>query len=522
MTTNLQIGPVGEVFLDERRIDVELANRAGLYTGNFRNGVMVPDAYGSWLVYPFLEHGVVVNEKYRNLREKKFLQKKDGKKTFWNHDAFDDPLITGGGAKLIITEGENDALAAMTCGFPLTVSVPDGAPPPAADDEDAGADYQPIHDRTGKFEYCWNNRHAIKAAHEFVLAVDGDPAGQRLATELVLRIGAARCYFVEYPDGCKDLNDVLMRYGPETVTKVLNAAKPYPVRGLYEFSDYPEKPQPKTYSTGFADLDDYLKLWLGELLVITGIPGHGKSTMALNMALNMAQRYNWRIALASFEIPTMPHLRNKFRRMLTANADGAADPIWQRERDQMADEIIQRHFVFIDNEMDQLDEDDMTLDWLLDRAADAVQRYGIKMFIIDPWNEIEHARPRDETETQYVNRSLRAIRRFANKYQIIAVVLAHPTKAVASDGGKVPSLYDIEGSASWYNKPDHGVVIDVPNSENGEAVFHIKKVRFGWTGKKGIVTLNYDPATETYSSLGGMTPRWKVNEDLKNDAKKPR
>ena len=50
--------------------------------------------------------------------------------------------------------------------------------------------------------------------------------------ELVRALSASRCLFVEYPGGCKDLNDVLLQHGPAGVARVLNEARPYPVRGL--------------------------------------------------------------------------------------------------------------------------------------------------------------------------------------------------------------------------------------------------------------------------------------------------
>ena len=70
-------------------------------------------------------------------------------------------------------------------------------------------------------------------------------------------------------------------------------------------------------------------------------------------------------------------------------------------------------------------------------------------------------------------------------------------------------MYDIEGSAAWYNKPDHGVVIDVPDPALNETVVWVKKARFSWSGRKGDVTLQYLPEIEGYQSLNGFAPLWK-------------
>lgn len=509
------LGNTAIIAFEGRQIDPETASRLGVYTGKSiadadGNNSVVPDQNGNIVVFPFLDGGVSVNEKYR-APGKRFWQLKDGKKTFWNADAMDDPALYDGSQKLIITEGEIDALTAIDCGFPLTVSVPDGAPPvPKGKEPEELDDTAPEEDATGKFEFVYNNRYRIKQIRHFILAVDNDGPGQRLAAELVRRIGAARCYFVRYPEGCKDLNDVLMKFGAEAVTLCLNTAKPYPVKGLYRLSDYPEMGDPITYSTGWPDLDEYIKLWLGSLVVITGIPGHGKSTWTMNLCVNLARIHGWSTCVASFEIPTVPALRAKLRKAITQ----VAPDKWYRSLIDEADGFIQKYFVFIDDDPSGDNEDDLTLEWLLDRAADAVTRDGIKVLLIDPWNEVEHARPRNESETQYVNRALRQIRRFASRYNVLAIVVAHPTKSVGAEGNsRTPTLYDIEGSAAWYNKPDHGIVIDVPDPNNNETVVFIRKARFAWTGRKGDVTLAYDPATETYHSLHGQIPLWKAMQE---------
>lgn len=503
-------GNFAQKALMSRGIDPETVARLGIYTGKSVQSEtgetsVIPDDTGNIVVFPFIERGHTVAEKYR-AAGKKFWQRKDGRRTFWNADVLDDPALES--FPLIITEGEIDALTAIDCGFPLTVSVPDGAPAVRdGEDPEELEDVDPERERDGKFEFVWNNRERIKRIGRFILAVDNDAPGRRLAAELVRRLSASRCMFVTYPEGCKDLNDVLRQYGRDAVTKCLNEARPYPVKGLYRLSDYPDVGEPKTYSTGWADVDDCLKLWLGELMVVTGIPGHGKSTWVMNLCTNLAREHGWVCAVASFEIPTVPALRYKLRLAIT----GEGKERWNRHLIDDADRFIQDHFVFIDDDPTGGGDEDLTLEWLLDRAADAVLRDGIKVLVIDPWNEVEHARPKNESETQYVNRALRSIRRFALRYDVLAIVVVHPTKDVGRDGAsRVPTLYDCEGSAAWFNKPDHGVVIDVPNPVQNETVVWVKKARFSWSGRKGDVTLEYLPEIEGYRGMGGVTPLWKI------------
>ena len=317
---NNVLGEAGIAFMESRGISAEIATRLEIYTPN-RGPNKAPV-----IAFPYLEKGRVVAEKFRTL-DKKFWQRPGGKKTFYNADILDDPAFENSSQSLLITEGEIDCLTAIECGFPFTVSVPDGAPPPSEKTQPV----DPASDAFGKFEYVFNNRERLKKIQRFILAVDADAAGQRLAEEMVRRLLASRCLFVTYPGDCKDLNDVLIKHGPTAVAAVINGAKPYPVRGLYQLSDYPEVGPLQTYVTGWPTLDPHLKMFRGEFMVITGIPSHGKSTWTLNLLANMTQ-HGWRAALFSPEMPPLPYMRAKLRRIHGANADR-----W-----------IGEHFFFID------------------------------------------------------------------------------------------------------------------------------------------------------------------------------
>lgn len=509
MTGTPTLGRRGTEWFEARSIPAETAGRYGIYTARAETYVddageerrrVVPDERGNILVFPFLDGGASVNEKFRKVDAKQFWQRPGGRKTFWNADTLDDPAVEAG-APVIITEGEPDALAAITSGFPFTVSVPDGAPAVPQGKEPGDLDpLDPGAEQTGKFEFLFNNRDRLRRVKRFILAVDSDAPGQRLAAELVRRLSAARCSFVTYPEGCKDLNDVLMRYGAETVALVLNGAKPYPVRGLYRLSDYPDLPALTTYGTGWPTLDQHLRLWLGELMVVTGIPGHGKSSWTMHLLCNLAELHGWRSVVFSAEMPTSPQLRDKLRRirMRAAIAPNRSAAIAD------ADAWINDSFVFIDadpggrGEADQ----DFDLDWIIDRATDAVLRDGVRVLLIDPWNEIEHAKRKDESMTEYIGRSIRALKRFAKAYGVIVIIVAHPTKDVAKEGKSRPvTLYDIDGSAHFYNKPDHGVVIDWPDP--GLPISHVRiaKVRFEESGEKGMVKLKFDRWSSRFEML---------------------
>ncbi len=478
------LGPKGAEAFQKRGIEPETAAKYGVFTAKKdAGGGTVPSESGNIIVFPFYEYEAVVNAKFR-APGKVFWQTKDGRKTFWNADALDDPALRDGRMPLVITEGEIDALTAIDCGWPLSVSVPDGAPPAAGEIKAESG----IDDSTGKFEFIHNNLDRLKHIRRFILAVDSDPPGQRLAEELVRRLSAARCCFVTYPPDCKDLNDVLMRYGADHVRACLSVAKPYPVSGLFQLGDYPDVPPLETFSTGFPMLDPHIQLFTPSFTVITGIPGNGKTNFITQMMIQMAQLHGWRTAVFTPEMPIRPQLRDLMFSMINGDLE-------------QAHQFVHDRIIFIDHGPKD-DDIDITLEWIVDRVEDAVYRHGIRMVVIDPWNEIEHAKRRDESMTEYISRGIRMLKRLAKKHNLAIVVLAHPTKEVGTGGKtRVPSLYDIDGSAAWYNKPDFGIVIDRPDPNLLHTAVYVVKVRFRGTGKPGKVMMSFNEETSRYGFL---------------------
>jgi twinkle protein len=167
-----------------------------------------------------------------------------------------------------------------------------------------------------------------------------------------------------------------------------------------------------------------------------------------------------------------------------------------RAMDWLAD-----HFHFL-----RFDDEAPTVEAILDKARAAVMRYGIRGLVIDPYNEIEHRRPANMTETEYVSQILGRVRRLAENHSLHVWFVAHP-RIMRREGRSdaplpVPTLYDIAGSANWVNKPDLGVVVHRdPSSDPTRTEIHIRKVRFKSVGKIGAVALRWDRATGRYSEI---------------------
>lgn len=465
--------------LEARGLDVELADRLGL-DSQFRAG-------GDCLVIPFKRDGQTVRRKYRffDREEAKWTQDKGGLRIAYNEDCLrDDTLLD---QPLIITEGELDAIASIQAGFIRTISVPDGAPPPGERTKDD-------LESASKFAWLADIRPLLtrERVQTVIIAADGDENGAALLQDLSVLLGRFRCKFLTYPksrkdrgrERCKDLNEVLEDYGAKGVVETINRAQWIKVSGVYKMSELPPKPPSIIYEPRFNLFRENFKVRLGDFAVITGTPGFGKTSFANDLYCGVAVDYNLTVAWASFEQdPQVDHKRN-LRSWFCQMPEFQLD---QQQR-EAADRWIEHQHRFIVPDED----DDASLEWLLEKMEVAATRDHVRIFVLDPWNELEHSRQHGETETEYTGRAIRALKRFAKAFRVHICVIAHPTKSVKDVDGnyKMPTLYDIAGSANWYNKADLGVIVHRVNDDDTH--IKVQKSRYhDIIGKPGEVRMQY-------------------------------
>ena len=244
-------------------------------------------------------------------------------------------------------------------------------------------------------------------------------------------------------------------------------------------------------STGWDCLDEYFTVRQREWTLVTGIPGSGKTEFIDSLLVNLAGFHGWKVGIFSAEnLPFERHaialIEKYLGKTITTGSDYDKD---------MAFEFIHDRFFFINPE-----EDNFTLKRILSISERLVKQHGVKVLVIDPWNELDHRRPREFTETEHISESLSKIRRFARKHDVHIFVIAHPTKLQKGLDGKypVPTPYDVSGSAHWRNKADNALSIWRDFEVVGKCEVHVQKIRFREVGKIGTVKFQFDIKTGRY------------------------
>jgi twinkle protein len=146
------------------------------------------------------------------------------------------------------------------------------------------------------------------------------------------------------------------------------------------------------------------------------------------------------------------------------------------------------------NFFDILPEEGYRVDAIIERAETLVRRKGIRVFVLDPYNCLEHQIPSGQSETQYISEFLEKLRSFARRRQVLVILAAHPTKLKQDTLTKrfpVPTMYDISGSAAFFNKADFGIAVERDRSR-GVTRIHVQKVKFRHLGYPGIASFKYN------------------------------
>jgi twinkle protein len=403
--------------------------------------------------------GELTNIKYRDAR-KNFKLYKGAEKVFYNIDSI------VGHKDCIIVEGEMDVLALHEAGVSNVISVPNGATL-----------------NTNNLDYLDNCIDYFEDKEKIIIAVDSDAAGQALQAELIRRLGAEVCYLATFDD-CKDANEYLLKYSAKELLSRITNASPVPLENVTTFRDIEDEVTDfvrngfkKGFQIGLSNFDNIFSTYTGQFITVTGIPSSGKSDFVDQMVVGYNKEYGWKTAFASPEnAPTYLHA-HKLMRKCWGDMPNKGD-IGGDKWNQVADHV-NNNFFFIDMER-------YTLESVLRKGAELVKRKGIKCLVIDPFNKVRDVDCTTEDVNRYTMEYLTKIETFAKKYDVLVMIVAHPTKMYKNSEGQIeePTMYNIKGGGEWYDASYHGLLVH-RDYEAKTTKVKVLKVKFQNLGENG-------------------------------------
>lgn len=429
------------------------------------------------LVFPFFDENNVMQ--FIKYRDTKFIKGSKGNKEWCESDC--KPILYGMSQcndkfdRIIITEGQIDSLSLSECGIENAVSVPTGA---------NGFTWIP---------HVWDWFCKFK---EIVVFGDYEKGKMTILDEMSKRFKdkTKHVRFEDYKD-CKDANELLQKYGKQSVMFAVENAISIPLNRVIELADV-EKVDiynlPKL-ETGIYELDRILKggLYFGQVDIIAGKRGDGKSTLAGQIAINAIEQGFTTFAYSG-ELPnylfkawidmqiagdSVIESVNKFqeRTYFVTNSDTEKINDWYRGK-----------FLVYDKTM-VLDEDED----LLKTIESVIVRYGVKVILIDNlMTAIDLDCSNDPNKWERQSNFMKKLTRIVIKYDVIALLVAHRRKSQNTN-----DINDeISGSGDITNLA--GVVVSYDRNEEqklpGDRLLKVTKSRLiGRLNNDGI-SLYYD------------------------------
>lgn len=469
-------------YLAKRKISKETVDKAGL----------TQDDKGNIVFNYYDTNDVLTMCKYRPSH--KIIKGKENK-NWCQYGADTTPLLfnmnkVNTSLPLIATEGEVDCLAAIEAGFPNAVSVPFGS------------------QNTQWIEHNWD---WLEQFSEIIICSDNDEAGVKMRKEVIPRLGAWRTKYIDIPKihhdeatgkdyPMKDLNEVLFYEGKEGVRKLFDSACDPGVPSVTNVSDIHDMDLDEVdgVTTGISEIDrNFMRLFYGTLTVVSGKPGSGKTSF-LSQVFCHAMDEGKPVWMFSREMPDWMQ-KNWFNYILagghhiTVRKTSTGTEYYKVAND--AKEAIDKYynnqwFLYRDEWSNKIDD-------VLASMEDSVRKYGAKLLIIDNLMMLDLGGSDDaknERQTECVTRLIK----FAMKYSVAVVLVAHPRKTPA---GEELNMYDVAGSSNIINLAHRAIGLRRINQEKEHSAYNVKvtilKDRLRGMANKEI-NMYYDMASRRF------------------------
>lgn len=242
----------------------------------------------------------------------------------------------------------------------------------------------------------------------------------------------------------------------------------------------------KATATGFWELDHLTAggFHPGELIVISGRTGHGKSTLALDLIRSAAIQQNKPALLFSMQDST----ENVITRIMCAEADVSYSAV---QRGTATDDQFVRlmeRVTAIENAPIFINDTDTTLPAILEESRQAGKGHDLGLIVVDDLNLMTAGRT-VESRYQEVAEFTRSLKRLAKELNVPVVAVSQFRRGIEDRGDDAyPVLWDMRDSGTLEQDADIVILVNRVDAENpdheraGDVDLRVAKHRGGPVG----------------------------------------
>lgn len=437
-----------------------------------------------------------------------FQKLRDKDKNFKTRGKSSDELLFGkqlwnGGKKIVITEGEIDALSVAQiqgCKYPV-VSIPLGA-------------------KAAK-KCLAANLEYLDQFDEIILMFDMDDAGRNAAKECAEILPMGKTKIAVLP--LKDANECLMAGQTKELMDAMWNAAPFIPDGVVNAASLKSRvkefmAQMETSGLLFSNFKRLNDMTLGgrggEVVMITSGSGMGKSTFARQLFLEWQKDVP--VGICALEeaveetVLDMLGLANGTR--LRQNKELQAQWIEDGTFDENYDKLFESgnlnlYDTFAESETDRL----------LSKMAYMVDGLGCKAILLDHISIVVSAMDDNSDERKIIDRLMTKLKAFAKAKGVLVAVICHlknPEKGKAHEEGRPVTITDLRGSGALRQLSDTIIALERNQQGDDPNTVRVRLLKCRFTGETGVACfLKFNRETGWLEYLGDCFDEDEVPDD---------
>lgn len=446
--------------LTKRGITVETCRKHGYWVGRMKGKlVQVADYRDST--------GTIVAQKVRD-KDKNFIALgKLTKDMLWGAH-----LWSGGGKKIIITEGEIDCLTVSQLQglkWPV-VSLPNGA---AAAKKTCAANYE-----------------FLNGYEQIILMFDQDEPGRKAVQEAAEVLPPGKVYVAQLP--LKDANECLLAGQAQAVTDAIWNATPFMPDGVFAAKSLIARALEKAdvesikFPIGAALNEKTRGVRGGEVITLTSGSGMGKSSFARELAYGWGHSLGYKVGMAFIEESVEETMLDIAGLHLNKRIRQYPETTNQDEKGKALHEVFDNDTYYLYDHFGSAEEDS-----LLNKLRYMITVEECNFIILDHLSIVVSGMEGEGDERKTLDRLMTKLKTLAKATGAVIVVVVHLKRKEGKggktheEGGRV-TLGELRGSGAIAQLSDTVIAFERDQQGDNPNIVTVRILKCRFTGDTGV------------------------------------